>query len=84
MSNRCALRYQDPATLEWRDCGRQAPTTLVTPAGLRHVCSEHLDDYRRVERAGLLDSLIWADQPEPRRRRQRTSPGQLDLWAVAP
>jgi hypothetical protein len=84
MTGRCELRYQDPATLQWRDCPHKGARSELVDGLWRALCASHRDEYARVQRAGFADQLQWVDLPEPRRRRTTVTPGQLSLEGVTP
>jgi hypothetical protein len=82
--NRCQVQYLDAKRRTWVDCAKAAPVALAVGAGLRNVCSDHREEVRRVERAGLAGGLRWSEHPT-RPRRQPDNPGQgllVDVPAV--
>jgi hypothetical protein len=76
--SRCQLQYLDPGRRgRWVDCARPAPVALAVNGVHRNVCSEHREEVRRLERAGLATGLRWSEDPTRPRRQPDGDQGQL-------
>jgi hypothetical protein len=80
--NRCQAQYLHPQRHAWVDCAKPAPISLTVGATEREVCTDHRDQVRRAERAGLAAGLRWSEHPVPATRPPKVLPGQLALVDV--
>jgi hypothetical protein len=81
MTTRCQVQYLHPHRRVWVDCAKKAPATLVVEGVERELCTDHRDEVRRAEAAGLAAGLRWSDEPSPLRPRPQPF-GQLQLVDV--
>jgi hypothetical protein len=81
MSARCQVQYLDPVRRTWVDCAKRTRTAVAVAGSFRDVCTDHREEVRRAERAGLADGLRWSEHPT-RPRRQPSNPGQGQLVDV--
>lgn len=77
--NRCQVQYLDPIRRNWVDCAKRTRTAVAVGDDYRDVCSDHRDEVRRVERAGLAGGLRWSEQPTPPKRPPLGDPNQRQL-----